>query len=423
MSSKKICWISWDKLTQPKSMGGLGFRDIQSFNQALLAKIGWRILTKPDSLLARILLGKYCNKTSFLKVQAASNISHGWRGILLGRDILLNHLGKAIGDGESTSVWNDSWIKPEANLKPFGPLTLQDRDLMVLDLLTIETREWNIAKVEELLPELKSHFLYLRPSILGARDSFIWPLQNSGTYTVKTGYNAIQAAKNHWTDNVGARGSNLWNKLIWSTSLSPKLKLFLWKVGNNALPTGENLQTRGMLSNTMCTRIGDSESIAHILFHCPFAKEVWELGPWEHSLDTSTQNSFFEKLQFSKHQSPLPPYGLTGNAFPWICWTLWTLRNQLLFENRSQSATEVFSKALVSLKEWEAAQPTTQESKQKDSPRCHALTENSMEISCNTDASWKGGIQSAGLAWIFAGVEGTAQRIMRSRLCLLALYG
>lgn len=138
---KKICWISWDVLTLPKGMRGLGFRDIQTFNQALLAKIGWRLLTKPDSLLARILLGKYCHKTSFLKVQAASNISHVWRGILAGRDLLITHLAKAIGDGETTSVWLDSWINPEENLKPFGPISLQDRDLMVSDLLTRETRE------------------------------------------------------------------------------------------------------------------------------------------------------------------------------------------------------------------------------------------------------------------------------------------
>ena len=145
---------------------------------------------------------------------------------------------------------------------------------MVSDLLTRETREWNVAKVENLLPELKSHILSLRPSILGSRDSFIWPLQKTGSYTVKTGYNAIQGAKDQVEITHEARETNLWIKLIWNSPLSPKLKLFLWKVGNNALPTGANLQTRGMLSNTLCTRCGDQESIEHILFHCPFAKEV-----------------------------------------------------------------------------------------------------------------------------------------------------
>lgn len=82
-------------------MGGLGFRDIEAFNQSLLAKIAWRILTVPDCLFSRII---YCHKTSFLKVQASSCISHGWRGILKGRDLLLQHLGKVIGNGESTNL-------------------------------------------------------------------------------------------------------------------------------------------------------------------------------------------------------------------------------------------------------------------------------------------------------------------------------
>lgn len=80
---KKMCWVAWDKLTYPKSAGGLGFREIAQFNDAMLAKISWRILQNPSSLLAKILLGKYCNRTNFLEVASPSVASHGWRGILL----------------------------------------------------------------------------------------------------------------------------------------------------------------------------------------------------------------------------------------------------------------------------------------------------------------------------------------------------
>ncbi|KAL0657902.1 hypothetical protein Bca4012_078487 [Brassica carinata] len=79
---KKMCMVAWSKLTKPKVLGGLGIRDIQAFNTALLAKQAWRIITKPDCLLAWVLKGKYCGSAQFLQVQETKTMSHGWRGIL-----------------------------------------------------------------------------------------------------------------------------------------------------------------------------------------------------------------------------------------------------------------------------------------------------------------------------------------------------
>jgi hypothetical protein len=57
--SSKIHWMFWERMGRSKAVGGLGFRDLVLFNQALLAKPGWRLIQNPYSLSAQIIQAKY----------------------------------------------------------------------------------------------------------------------------------------------------------------------------------------------------------------------------------------------------------------------------------------------------------------------------------------------------------------------------
>ena len=84
---RKPAWVSWRTMCKPKHMGGMGFRDIELFNLALLARQVWRLLQEPDTLCARVLKARYYPDTSVLHATLGAHPSQVWRSIMEGRDI------------------------------------------------------------------------------------------------------------------------------------------------------------------------------------------------------------------------------------------------------------------------------------------------------------------------------------------------
>ena len=59
LPKRDIHWVKWENLSKPRGDGGIGFKMIYKFNLALLGKQLWRLVQYPDSLVARVLKGKY----------------------------------------------------------------------------------------------------------------------------------------------------------------------------------------------------------------------------------------------------------------------------------------------------------------------------------------------------------------------------
>ncbi|GJM91105.1 hypothetical protein PR202_ga07449 [Eleusine coracana subsp. coracana] len=105
--NRHMHWQSWERLTQPKIKGGMGFRELKSFNAAMLGKQGWRLITKPESLCARILKGRYFHDGEFIHATRKKHASQTWRAIMAGRDVLQQGLIRRICNGVHTNIWSD----------------------------------------------------------------------------------------------------------------------------------------------------------------------------------------------------------------------------------------------------------------------------------------------------------------------------
>ena len=270
-NERKMAWVAWDSIAKPKAIGGLGMREFQNFNIALLAKIGWRLLQNPNCLLGRVLFGKYCQDSNILQAEETSTMSHGWRGILKGRDLLLKNLGWIVGNGDSISIWNDPWLSLTCQQRPMGPPNEAHQDLTVADLINAGTGEWDVPKIKLLLPAYEEKILSINPSLTGAPDKQVWLGTRSGTYSIKSGYyTAVNQEENREIaqNNLGFQ----WKRSVWNLTCAPKIKLFSWRLLKGAIPVGERLVDRHVPADPACKRCGCSESIIHLLFQCPFAQ-------------------------------------------------------------------------------------------------------------------------------------------------------
>ncbi|XP_010480735.1 PREDICTED: uncharacterized protein LOC104759525 [Camelina sativa] len=53
-SNNSMHWLAWERLGTPKRSGGLGFRDLELFNDALLGKQSWRLMQQAHSLMVKL---------------------------------------------------------------------------------------------------------------------------------------------------------------------------------------------------------------------------------------------------------------------------------------------------------------------------------------------------------------------------------
>ncbi|XP_026379639.1 uncharacterized protein LOC113274477 [Papaver somniferum] len=72
--NRGLCLIGWNKLNVPKPLGGLGFRNLEQFNNALLTKLAWKSCTDDDSLCMHIVRANNGKNGRDWNIQLVSSI-------------------------------------------------------------------------------------------------------------------------------------------------------------------------------------------------------------------------------------------------------------------------------------------------------------------------------------------------------------
>ncbi|KAI9119453.1 hypothetical protein K1719_009329 [Acacia pycnantha] len=79
---KMMHLIAWEKTTQAKKQGGLGFKNLHRQNKAFIMKLCWSLLTKKDTLWVQCLWSKYnCGNLRMPNVSRKRSSSSAWQAI------------------------------------------------------------------------------------------------------------------------------------------------------------------------------------------------------------------------------------------------------------------------------------------------------------------------------------------------------
>ena len=118
----KIAWIKWETVCLSKEKGGLGLKDIKTFNLALLGKWKWNLFQHQGQLWATVLESKYGGWRSLDATSRDTNESIWWRDFKMafhhsqqGRTLQNGTLWR-VGCGDRIKFWEDSWVTGEETL-------------------------------------------------------------------------------------------------------------------------------------------------------------------------------------------------------------------------------------------------------------------------------------------------------------------
>lgn len=187
--SRRIHWQRWELLTRPKPLGGMGFRDLNLFNLAMLGNQGWRLLENPNSLCARVLKGRYYQDSDFLSASRRKHASHTWRAVLAGRDVLQKGLIRRIGDGTSTLVWRDRWLPNHFGGRPIT--TNADPQVQVVADLLTPSGAWNADLIRQCFVPVDAQAILSTPVRGAGEDVWAWELESHGLYSLRSAYRRL----------------------------------------------------------------------------------------------------------------------------------------------------------------------------------------------------------------------------------------
>ncbi|PWA61623.1 RNA-directed DNA polymerase, eukaryota [Artemisia annua] len=340
----KMHWVSWDRVSTPKSNGGLGLCKLKVSNVALLSKWGWRFKSEGNSLWCEVVKALHVTNRNWDFLPVRKSLCGVWsnivktmsRTVVAGLPIRRFFKGK-VGRGLYIAFWIDPWllnvplmvICPRLfRLESFRRCKVSER-LNRTELGISRVWSW---KRPVMTDEEKCEWEVLDSLLEGvemaeSKDGWVWVGANDGVFSV----GAVRRLLNNDRDY-----SNI-HVFEWCKWIPIKYNIFGWRAEMGKIPTAMALRHRNIpINDVSCPFCGDvEETVDHLFTGCLVANALWQ-----HFTSWCKVHNWFA-FSFKDLVDIHNFVGLTGKAkdiFHGIiligCWSIWRARNRIKFQNK-----------------------------------------------------------------------------------------
>jgi ribonuclease HI len=381
------------------------FRRLHSFNMAMIAKQGWNIMTKPNTLVAKLYKARYFPNSSLFDSQLGHNPSYAWRGIWKARYILMNGCRWSIGKGNDIKVMNDPWLRGKEGAWIQSPQVQGAFSIKVNDLMLLNEKRWDRAKIESLFPvDIVNRILDVPLLDMLEEDKLIWEDSTNGHYSVKSGYNLMLTMTGRLADDVIHVD---WN-CIWKIHAPPKAKHLFWRICRGCLPTRIRLQQRCVPCSLNCPLCDHGfEDDWHVFLDCHDSVQARLAAGLEQLITGSMQQCQTVKEIVLKICQSVDRN--TAGLFAMLLWVLWNNRNNCVWNDTKEVGRNLGFKAKYMWEEWSAVQQCQQ-------PRLTAVQQQHDRTwqqpprgwyKCNVDAGFFDDLHKTSAGWCLRDYTGS----------------
>ena len=131
---------------------------------------------------------------------------------------------------------------------------------------------------------------------------------------------------------------------------TPKVRMFVWRACSNILPTCMKLCQRKIPVDPACAVCHQhDEIVAHTLWGCPMARNVWAMVPGK----LQKRNSAVEEI-YSLARKVMKVL-TTEEMEVWaiVSWAIWNARNRYLFDKKQAQPNDILQGAMTLLHEYQ----------------------------------------------------------------------